>query len=201
MLCLYLASKKQLKLITNFKGLHPFKFDCGDVLGIILAQQRSSSSQSGSGRHNCVDHDNTDQLCQCCPSQDILHEVNWYLSVRLFLYGVWGYGWICLCWVYRQENTVEEKQIWSHEESNGGETARSGQTDGDAGSQFSWKWYKLLYRQTWPTSSRSWITEQTIQTGSITIHYQFLEPSIRQLHFFSCRPSFSCILVVWWHVQ
>ena len=38
-----LASKKQLKLITNFKGLHPFKFDCGDVLGIILAQQRSSS--------------------------------------------------------------------------------------------------------------------------------------------------------------
>ena len=131
---------KIYKLIYWLKisGLYSQQFDRGNVLGFFLVEQRSCSCKSWSWCHNCSYHDNPYQLCQCCSAKDIIHEVNRYLLVCVLFHGVWSHGRVCLCWIHRQEDTVEEKQIWSHEKGDGGKTTRGRQADGDAGGEQSW---------------------------------------------------------------
>ena len=105
-------------------GLYSQQFDRCNVLGFILVEQRSCSRKSWSWCHHCSYHDNPYQLCQCCSAKDIIHEVNRYLLVCVLFHGVWSHGRVCLCWIHRQEDTVEEKQIWSHEKTNGREASR-----------------------------------------------------------------------------
>lgn len=128
-------------------GLHSEQSHSGDVLGLLLAQQRSSSSPSRTGGDHCAHHDHPHQLRQRRPAQDILHEVHRHLSVCLFLHGVWSHGGIRLCGLHRQKNTTEEEQVRSHEEDHGGEATGGGEADGDAGSELARR--SLLLRQTW----------------------------------------------------
>ena len=60
---------------VSFSGLHPVKFDRGDVLGVILAQQRGGPRQGGAGSDHCAHHDHAYGQRQRCPAQDLLHEV------------------------------------------------------------------------------------------------------------------------------
>ena len=147
-----------------FPGLHSEQSDSGDVLGVLLAQQRSGSRQSRAGGDHCPHHDHPHQLRQRRLAQDILHEVNRHLSVRLLLHGVWSHGGICMCGLHRQEDTAAEEQIRGHEEDHGGEETGSGQADGDAGSEQSrpWRRSSLLLRAARGAENSS---EQTIQTG------------------------------------
>ena len=59
-----------------YEGLHPIKPDRYYVVGVILAEQRSSSSKSRSGSDHSPHHDNSHQLCQRCSAKDLLHEVH-----------------------------------------------------------------------------------------------------------------------------
>ena len=103
---------KIYKLIYWLKisGLYSQQFDRGNVLGFFLVEQRSCSCKSWSWCHNCSYHDNPYQLCQCCSTKDIIHEVNRHLSVCLFLHGFCCFDRICLCWIYRQKNSTQKKQ-------------------------------------------------------------------------------------------
>ena len=94
-----------------YEGLHPIKPDRYYVVGVILAEQRSSSSKSWSGSDHSAHHDNSHQLCQRCSAKDLLHEVHRYLFVCMFLHGVWSSDRVCLCWIHRQENHIEEETI------------------------------------------------------------------------------------------
>ena len=80
-----------------YLGLHPQQSHSGHVLGLLLAQQRGSSCQGRPGGDHCPHHDHPHQLSQRRPAQDILHEVNRHLSVRLFLHGLRSSNRICLC--------------------------------------------------------------------------------------------------------
>ena len=71
------------KLEHFVSGLYPLQFDRGDVLGVILAQQRSSSSKSGSGSDHSANNDNSHGQRQCCLAKDFLHEVHRYLSRKV----------------------------------------------------------------------------------------------------------------------
>ena len=57
--CCTLQNKKSLLQFCKFlfSGLHPVKFDRGDVLGVILAQQRGGPRQGGAGSDHCAHHD------------------------------------------------------------------------------------------------------------------------------------------------
>ena len=126
-----LANDKNLSFI-QFSGLHSLKFNCGDVLGVILAQQRGGPRQGGAGSDHCAHHDHPHQLCQRRPAQDLLHEVHRHLPLCLFLHGVWGHGGVRLCGIHRQEDPAEEEQVRGLEEVDGGEEAGDGKTDGAA---------------------------------------------------------------------
>ena len=114
----------------SLTGLHSEQSDSGDVLGVLLAQQRSGSRQSRAGGDHCPHHDHPHQLRQRRLAQDILHEVYGYISFCLLLHGVWGHGGICMCGLHRQEDTAAEEQIRGHEKTDGGEKTGGGQADG-----------------------------------------------------------------------
>ena len=63
------------------------------------------------GSHHGADNDHPDQLGECGAAQDLLHEVHRYLFVCMFLHGVWSSDRVCLCWIHRQENHIEEETI------------------------------------------------------------------------------------------
>ena len=126
--------------IQIFPGLHPQQPHSGDVLGIILAQQRSSSSQGRAGCHHCPHHDHPHQLRQRRPAQDFLHEVHRHLSVCLFLHGVRCPDRVRLCWLHRQEDPAEEEPVPGLEEHDGGEEEGDGEADGAAGGGVSRAW-------------------------------------------------------------
>ena len=114
-------------------GLYSEQSHSGDVLGLLLAQQRSSSSPSRTGGDHCPHHDHPHQLRQRRPTQDILHEVHRHLSVCLFLHGVRSPDRVCLCRLHRQENSAEEEPVPGPQEHDGGEEERDGEADGAAG--------------------------------------------------------------------
>ena len=64
------------ELTKLYLGLHPQQPHSGHVLGLILAQQRRSSSQGGAGGDHCPHHDHPHQLGERFPTQDILYEVH-----------------------------------------------------------------------------------------------------------------------------
>ena len=63
------------------------------------------------GSHHGADDDHPDQLGECGAAQNLLHEVDRHLLVRLLLHGLRGLDRVRLCWLHRQEDSVEEEQV------------------------------------------------------------------------------------------
>ena len=121
------------ELTELYLGVHTQQSHSGHVLGLLLAQQRSRSSQGRTGGDHCPHHDHPHQLRQRRPAQNILHEVHRHLSVCLFLHGVRSPDRVRLCRLHRQENPAEEEPVSGPEEHDGGEEERDGEADGAAG--------------------------------------------------------------------
>ena len=102
--------------IPRNSGLHPEQSDRGDVLGLLLAQQRSSPGQGRTGRHHGPHHDHPHQLRQRRSAKDLLYEVHRHLSLRLFLHGVRSSDRVRLCGLHRQEDPATQEQVPGHAE-------------------------------------------------------------------------------------
>ena len=63
------------------------------------------------GSHHGADDDHPDQLGECGAAQDLLHEVDRHLLVRLLLHGLRRLDRVRLCRLHRQEDSVEEEQV------------------------------------------------------------------------------------------
>ena len=122
---------------SSTSGVHSIQSDRGHVLGLLLVEQGSSSSKGKNfkanmvighgqankrnmvilhftgwpGSHHGADDDHPDQLGECGAAQDLLHEVDRHLLVRLLLHGLRGLDRVRLCWLHRQEDSVEEEQV------------------------------------------------------------------------------------------
>ena len=74
--------------ILPHPDLHSFLADRHHLLGLLLAQQRRHPCPSRTGGDNCADYDDSHLLHQLSASQNLLRQVYWRLSGRLFLHGV-----------------------------------------------------------------------------------------------------------------
>ena len=74
--------------ILPHPDLHSLLADCHHLLGLLLAQQRSHPSTSGTGGDDCPHHDHPHLLHQLSASQDLVRQVYRRVSGRLLLYGL-----------------------------------------------------------------------------------------------------------------